>query len=793
MQRDVRGILSRLPKTLDETYERVLRAIHDDNKEHARRLLHCLAVAVRPLRVEELAEILAFDFDAAKGDIPEYHAEWRWKDQEEAVLSTCSSLITIAEYNGSNGSTRVVQFSHFTVKEFLMADRLATPTRDVSEYHILLEPAHTIIAQACLGFLLHMRGCIVTETAKDFPLAKYAAEHWVAHAQFQDVASHLKHGMKEFFDPEKPYFASWIGTHDKNVPAFDQHTRPTPLYYSALYGFHEPAKHLAIKYPQLANAIGGRYDFPLLAALSQGHVEVAEVLAEHGSDVNAHGTRGRTQLHTLLSRSYLDGNYSRSVRFLLEHGVDPNSKSKDGEAPLHIVLFNYLHGYRSTNDVLQVAQLLLEHGADPNSKSEDDEAPLHILLFNYPRRYRSTNDILPVAQLLLEHGADPNTKSKDGEAPLHILSLNRLRRYRSTNDVLQVAQLLLEHGADPSSKSKDGEAPLHILLFNHLRRYRSANDVLPVAQLFLVHGADPNSKSEDGEAPLHILLFNYLRDRYRSTDDVLRVTQLLLEGSADPNLKGKDGDTPLQILLRGCHRFLSGRSNFNGNDILLAVKLLLEHGTDVNPRHKGRETPLRLALRYEASNGADPDSEHEEGKTPLHKLLGPQHCGFCSYYYRPDRILVVVQALLEHGADVNAQDNDHKTPLFLAMRYRTPDIVRCLLEHGANPNLGNHEGKTPLHLLLGLQDFDEDFGYHSDDHIFVVAQLLLEHGADANSQDKSHETPLLLALRRKAPNIARFLLKHGADPSVGNSEGATSCALLECDNDNDDVPICSKY
>ena len=150
MQRDVRGILSRLPKTLDETYERVLRAIHDDIKEHARRLLHCLAVAVRPLRVEELAEILAFDFDAAKGDIPEYHADWRWKDQEEAVLSTCSSLITIAEYNGSNGSTRVVQFSHFTVKEFLMADRLATPTRDVSEYHILLEPAHTIIAQACL-------------------------------------------------------------------------------------------------------------------------------------------------------------------------------------------------------------------------------------------------------------------------------------------------------------------------------------------------------------------------------------------------------------------------------------------------------------------------------------------------------------------------------------------------------------------------------------------------------------------------------------------------------------------
>ena len=60
---------------MDETYERVLRDIHEDNREHARRLLHCLAVAVRPLHVEELAEILTFDFDVAEGGIPEHHAD----------------------------------------------------------------------------------------------------------------------------------------------------------------------------------------------------------------------------------------------------------------------------------------------------------------------------------------------------------------------------------------------------------------------------------------------------------------------------------------------------------------------------------------------------------------------------------------------------------------------------------------------------------------------------------------------------------------------------------------------
>ncbi|KAN0130591.1 hypothetical protein V8E53_011677 [Lactarius tabidus] len=97
VHRNLRGILAKLPKTLDETYERVLRDINEDNREHACRLLHCLAVAIRPLRVEELAEILAFDFEDIQGGIPKFRADWQSKDQEGAVLSTCSSLISVVD------------------------------------------------------------------------------------------------------------------------------------------------------------------------------------------------------------------------------------------------------------------------------------------------------------------------------------------------------------------------------------------------------------------------------------------------------------------------------------------------------------------------------------------------------------------------------------------------------------------------------------------------------------------------------------------------------------------------
>ena len=118
----------------------------------AHRLLQCLAVAVRPLLLEELAEVLSFDFDDAPGGIPKLNADWRREDQEQALLSTCSSLITVVH----DGGSRVIQFSHFPVKEFLMSDRLATGGGDISFHHILLEPAHTILAQACLGVLLHL-------------------------------------------------------------------------------------------------------------------------------------------------------------------------------------------------------------------------------------------------------------------------------------------------------------------------------------------------------------------------------------------------------------------------------------------------------------------------------------------------------------------------------------------------------------------------------------------------------------------------------------------------------------
>ena len=103
-------------------------------------------------------------------------------------MSACSSLVVIVK----DGDSQIVQFSHFSVKEFLTASRLAEPIQDVSCYHIRLEAAHTILARACLGVLLQSNDHVFSSSIENFPLARYAAQYWATHARFENAASCIK-------------------------------------------------------------------------------------------------------------------------------------------------------------------------------------------------------------------------------------------------------------------------------------------------------------------------------------------------------------------------------------------------------------------------------------------------------------------------------------------------------------------------------------------------------------------------------------------------------------------------
>jgi hypothetical protein len=410
---------------LDETYERILREIKKPNRDHARRLLRCLVVAIRPLAVEELAEVLAIDFDDAE-EIPKLNPSWRWEDQERALLTSCSSLIAIVD----TGYSRVVQFSHFSVKEYLTSARLATSSRDISRYHIALGPAHTILAQACVSVLIQLDDHYGQDNVwKDAPLAQYAAEYWVRHAQFEDVVTSIK-GTEYLFDLDKPHFAAWrqlynidLGGDIYNqtflqfIDFANSRFELTPLYCASLYGFQGLVEWLIFKYPRHLNAIGGFYVTPFVAALAGRHFQVAQVLYRNGASVDIQGAMENTPLHSAVYYGDLD-----TIQRLFDCKADVNARNKYGNTPL--LFASALH----TLDNPEVAQILLGHGADPNACfSDDSTSPLH---------FASEHGNVEVARVLIEHGADVEMKDAWGKTPLVIASEGGHE---------EIVELLLEH------------------------------------------------------------------------------------------------------------------------------------------------------------------------------------------------------------------------------------------------------------------------------------------------------------------------------------------------------------
>jgi hypothetical protein len=411
-----------LPDSLDETYERILREIGKPNQGYAHRLLQCLVVAVRPLEVKELAEVLAFDFNT--GGIPKLNPGWRWEDQEEAVMSACSSLVTIVK----DGESRVVQFSHFSVKEFLTADRLAEPIRDVTCYHIRLEAAHTILAQACLGILLRLDDRVDRDSIKSFPLARYAAQYWPTHARVENVSSHIMDGMERLFDADKPHFATWLWIYNTVQRSRSMSTmRPkepdaVPLYHAAGLGFRDLAERLIAEHPEHVNARGRRDETPMDAAVDAEHAKILPLLIEHGADME--GQSGTMCGGTPLHRAALYGGVQVG-QCLLDRGANVKARDRSRDTPLINAAFR---GHA------EFARMLLKRGAVIDARNKRGKTALHIA---------AEHGYTQAMQLLLEHGADVNVRDKDGNTP---------SEYASRYGYQEIVKLLSAYDAESVKK-----------------------------------------------------------------------------------------------------------------------------------------------------------------------------------------------------------------------------------------------------------------------------------------------------------------------------------------------------
>jgi hypothetical protein len=122
--------LRRIAREPDETYESISQDIDEASwntpppsnvsRRHLARFVS---------RSSRNFEFLTFGFDG--GSTPTYLADWRPEDPLSAVLSTCPSLLAVVKV----GSSEIIQFSHISMKEFLISTRLAEAKDIISRYH----------------------------------------------------------------------------------------------------------------------------------------------------------------------------------------------------------------------------------------------------------------------------------------------------------------------------------------------------------------------------------------------------------------------------------------------------------------------------------------------------------------------------------------------------------------------------------------------------------------------------------------------------------------------------------
>ncbi|CAJ0957317.1 unnamed protein product [Ranitomeya imitator] len=249
-----------------------------------------------------------------------------------------------------------------------------------------------------------------------------------------------------------------------------------------------------------------------------------------------------------------------------------------------------------------------------------------------------------------------------------------------------------------------------------------------VVEYLLQHGADVHAKDKGGLVPLH----------NACSYGHYEVAELLVKHGAVINVADLWKFTPLhEAAAKGKYEI---------------CKLLLQHGADSTKKNRDGNTALDLV---------------KDGDTDIQDLLR----GDAALLDAAKRGCVARVKKLCTLENVNCRDTQgrHSTPLHLAAGYNNLEVAEYLLQHGADVNAQDKGGLIPLHNAASYGHVD-------------VAALLIKFNACVNATDKWAFTPLHEAAQKGRTQLCALLLAHGADPTLKNQEGQTSLDLVGADD-----------
>lgn len=121
---------------------------------------------------------------------------------------------------------------------------------------------------------------------------------------------------------------------------------------------------------------------------------------------------------------------------------------------------------------------------------------------------------------------------------------------------------------------------------------------------------------------------------------------------------------------------------------------------------------------------------------------------------------VSVKKYIKDGADVNEANESGESVLAYALRSRCDmDLLKLLLDNGADIYDFDNEG---------VSIFDMSITYNN----LEMVEYIIEQGIDVNfTQRRSRFTPLMAAASYGRIEIAKLLIKHGADQDAVDAKG----------------------
>ncbi|CAL4073800.1 unnamed protein product [Meganyctiphanes norvegica] len=421
---------------------------------------------------------------------------------------------------------------------------------------------------------------------------------------------------------------------------------------------------------------------PLLSLLApSGNLALISLAIQSGADINVPGPGGETPLLTSVHYRKIE-----SIRYFLSAGSDPNVCSDDGNSALMWALIS--QNGLGKQRVITCVKILLEHGAAANFQNSKGDTPLMAATLIGETE---------VISLLVAYGADTNVRNIDGESALQVSV-----RFEQEG----VVRKLLKCGANPDIMDNTGCLPL----------MEATSD--SIIYLLLMNNANPNIVDIDGNSSLH----------FHARTGSPELCLALLEYGAAAEPLNKNGDTPFQLAVRsrsqqtinvlldrGCN---AASINFIGvsivQDAIIPYGFYNTHNIFSKITSERMITELLGFIR-------------EEGATV------------------PKEVSMLVQQLLEQGAEADHFGEAGVTPLMLAAAIGDYALTDILVSAGAPVNAVDDWGRSALAYACKLGHFK-------------VVDFLLYHGSFVNTMDNSGNLPIFYAAQYSHDDIVQMLI-----------------------------------